>query len=84
MFALVRSVLAAAALATLACRTPMPEVQEGHALCPPCACDGDLSCVDVAIDSETASAVVDGKIYWFCSEECRERFLADPSRFFPR
>lgn len=78
------ALLGAAALAAAACRTPLPDPEPGHALCPCCAEDGDLACVDVAIGPDTPRAEIDGAVYWFCSEECRDRFVAEQRPARPR
>jgi YHS domain-containing protein len=54
---------------------------EHHELCPICAWRGDLACVDVLVDDTTPRAEVGGVTYYFCSEECRVRFLKDPERY---
>ena len=77
--------LSAAALAIPSCSAPAaPAVArpgEQIELCPVCAWRGDLACMDVVVDDQTPKADFDGRTWWFCSEECRERFVKDPARF---
>lgn len=36
----------------------------------------------MAVDERTApSALYDAQTYYFCSQECREAFVADPGRY---
>jgi protein SCO1/2 len=37
--------------------------------------------MEVHIDPSAPHAVFNGKTYYFCSENCREKFLANPSRY---
>jgi len=81
-------ILAAAALALVvgtACATPATAPvhagDELHARCPCCVAYGDLACIDVTVEPDTPSATHDGVTYWFCSDECRADFLADPEHF---
>ncbi|MGD0943989.1 MAG: permease [Acidimicrobiales bacterium] len=46
----------------------------GYALDPVCG-------MQVEVASAPASAVHDGKTFYFCSDRCRSRFEADPARF---
>lgn len=86
-----RTVLVLVALilgATVSCRTAdasaATTVAPGHAICPVCACEGDLACQDVRIRADTPSTVRDGITYWFCSPDCRRKFEKDPAAYLPR
>ena len=37
--------------------------------------------MQVEMELAPASAAVDGQRYWFCSDHCRERFVAEPTRY---
>jgi YHS domain-containing protein len=52
--------------------------------CPVCRVEGDLACVEVHVTEETPACTCDGATFHFCSEDCRERFLADPARYAGR
>lgn len=70
---------AGAALLLSACRAPVPG--EGEAECSVCRHEGDLACVCVRIEADTPRLELDGQTYWFCSDECRTAFAADPGRY---
>ncbi|MEO7995706.1 MAG: YHS domain-containing protein [bacterium] len=38
----------------------------------------------VATDKATGPEAYKGRDYWFCSEDCRDRFQRDPARFVNR
>lgn len=71
-----------AALLVAACRTPVPG--PGEAECSVCRHEGDLACLCVRIEADTPRLELDGQTWWFCSEECRAAFAADPQRFRQR
>ena len=52
-----------------------------HAECLVCKMNADLACVDVELDKQTPSAVHQGKTYYFCSDECHERFVKNPQKY---
>ena len=53
----------------------------GNAACPVCRCEGDLACVDVRIKSDTPRCSCGGKTFYFCSDECRQRFEKQPAKY---
>lgn len=78
-----RTMLASAALAALllgACRSA-PGFDGPTAECPVCKHEGDLACLCVHVEPDTPSCECDGKTYYFCSDECRSDFLADPQKY---
>jgi YHS domain-containing protein len=52
-----------------------------HAECLVCKANADLACVDVAVDKTTPSYSYDGKTYYFCSDECRDKFAKEPKKY---
>ena len=76
-----RSAAAAALLVLAACVTSPPVTDGPTAECPVCRHEGDLACVCVHIQSDTPSCACAGRVYYFCSEECRADFLAHPERY---
>ena len=75
-------VAAALALLFAAC-TPVPERDpaSGCANCPVCLHEADLGCVCVKIEKDTPRVEWNGKIWYFCSEQCKQAFLSHPNRF---
>lgn len=49
--------------------------------CPVCKAEGDLACVDVRPNASTPTVTYRGKTYSFCSEECRDQFMAAPETY---
>ena len=63
-------------------RTPSTQpTQGGHAECLVCKKNADLACVDVEVDSKTPRCVCNGKTYYFCSEECEQKFEKNPAKY---
>jgi YHS domain-containing protein len=52
-----------------------------HAECLVCKKNADLACIDVAVDAKTPSYDYLGKRYYFCSDECRDKFAKDPQAY---
>lgn len=52
-----------------------------RAECPVCRRNGDLACLCVRIEAATPRCEYGGVVHYFCSEECRVEFLADPERY---
>lgn len=46
-----------------------------------CLYEGDLGCVKVRVEENTPRTAYDGRVFFFCSERCREEFLKDPEKF---
>ena len=67
-------------LALAACRSAAPH-DGPSAECPVCKHEGDLACLCVHVEADTPRCECDGETYYFCSEQCREDFLADPARY---
>jgi YHS domain-containing protein len=74
------SVAFAAVLLVAGCAS-VPEPASGCANCPVCAHQADLACVCVKIGANTPSCEWNGHTWYFCSEECKKAFLADPRHF---
>ena len=70
----------AALLALAACHSA-PPFDGPTAECPVCRHEGDLACLCVHVEPDTPSCECAGETYYFCSEECRADFLADPARY---
>jgi YHS domain-containing protein len=70
-------VVCAAACASIPARDPA----SGCANCPVCLHNADLACVCVKVEADTPRAEWNGQTWYFCSEECKQAFLADPKRF---
>lgn len=71
---------ALAALLLAACQST-PALGPNEAECPVCKHEGDLACLCVEIEPDTPSCECAGKTYYFCSDSCREEFLAHPERY---
>jgi YHS domain-containing protein len=59
----------------------VPEPPSGCANCPVCQHQADLACVCVKIGENTPSCEWNDRTWYFCSEECKKAFLADPRHF---
>jgi len=46
-----------------------------------CKRNGDLACLEVRVEEDTPSLDLDGRTYYFCSEECRDDFARRPERY---
>ena len=73
--------LALCCLLGAGCAAQLPAAGQETAECPVCREDGDLACLHVKVNGTTPRAEVGGKLYYFCSDECRERFLKDPGKY---
>jgi hypothetical protein len=67
----------------LGCRAS-PAYAGPTAECPVCRHEGDLACVCVRIEPDTPRCECAGETYYFCSDECRADFQAQPERYVPR
>ena len=75
-------ILLALASASPACSAPRThQLAPGHAECVVCASEGDLACLDVKIAADTPRTEWNGRSFYFCSDECRQRFEREPQRF---
>jgi len=64
------------------CRAPDEHPRDGPtAECPVCKHEGDLACVCVQVEPDTPRCECSGRVYYFCSDECREDFEAHPERY---
>jgi len=74
-------------LAVVACSAPSrggadpSEIGAVYAECPVCRCNHDLACLRVRVEPATPHADIDGVTYWFCSEECRDDFVAHSKKY---
>jgi YHS domain-containing protein len=64
-----------------ACETGPRTVAAGHAECLVCKVNADLACVDVTVKGDTPRAEYLGKTYYFCSNECRDKFVKEPAKY---
>lgn len=53
-------------------------------ICEVCRHNRDLACVCVHIDETTPRVEHEGRIYYFCSAECRNAFLKKPAKYMPK
>ncbi|HEY7089185.1 MAG TPA: YHS domain-containing protein [Tepidisphaeraceae bacterium] len=51
------------------------------AQCLVCKKNADLACVDVEVDANTPKYEYNGQTYYFCSDDCRDKFIKDPSQY---
>lgn len=49
-----------------------------------CLFNGDLGCVSVRVDASTPRAAYEGKVYYFCSDECRLVFEKNQAKYLPK
>jgi hypothetical protein len=56
----------------------------GQAQCVVCKCNADLACVDVRVNPDTPRVVHHDQTLYFCSEYCREAFIAKPEKYVRR
>lgn len=52
-----------------------------HAECLVCKKNADLACIDVEVDKATPRTVYNGKTYYFCSDECKNKFQKNPGKY---
>ena len=83
MKALLSAACAAVLLLAGCASVPEPDPASGCANCPVCARHADLACVCVKVEADTPSCEWNGRTWYFCSEECKRAFLADPRHFTP-
>jgi YHS domain-containing protein len=55
----------------------------GHAECLVCKMNVDLACIDVKVGEKTPQYLYMEKTYFFCSEDCKNDFIKNPSRYAP-
>ena len=55
--------------------------QAKHAECLVCKRNADLACVDVDVDKQTPTYVYQGRTYYFCSDECKGKFVKNPQKY---
>jgi YHS domain-containing protein len=80
------ALIALCAIPNFACETArdVRHSSADHAICPVCNAEGDLACLDVKIDERTPRCEWNGTVYYFCSDDCRARFVRDPNEFLMR
>lgn len=52
-----------------------------HAECLVCKMNVDLACVDVPVDDKTPRYMYNGQDYYFCSNDCLNKFQANPGKY---
>lgn len=55
-----------------------------HANCLVCKMNFDLACIDVAVDDKTPKFMFNGQTYFFCSDECRDKFAKEPTKYLEK
>jgi len=55
--------------------------RSAHSECLVCKYNADLACIDIPVDKTTPSYTYNGKTYYFCSDECRDKFKKDPQKY---
>jgi YHS domain-containing protein len=80
---------AAAALMALAiggCAASPASREDGRptAECPVCRENADLACLSVKIADDTPRTEYRGKMYYFCSTECKAEFEKHPEKYAGR
>jgi YHS domain-containing protein len=58
-----------------------PATKPACAECLVCKKNFDLACVDVDVDATTPRTEYNGKTYYFCSDDCKQEFLKNPSKY---
>jgi len=76
--------LATLLLCLCGCSASPPPIPGVTADCPVCKHEGDLACVCVRIEPDTPRCECAGETYYFCSEECRRDFEANPEAYLER
>jgi len=49
--------------------------------CPVCRENGDLACLRVTVTDATPRVEYAGRVYYFCSDECRAEFERHPEKY---
>lgn len=52
--------------------------------CHVCRYNNDLACIDVKVTTRTPRMEYRGETYYFCSDDCRERFTKNPTKYLPK
>jgi YHS domain-containing protein len=52
-----------------------------HAECLVCKMNFDLACIDVPVDQKTPTYMYNGQTYYFCSEDCKAKFMKQPEKY---
>ncbi len=52
--------------------------------CHVCRYNNDLACINVKVTTTTPRMELAGQTYYFCSDECRERFTKNPTKYLPK
>jgi YHS domain-containing protein len=55
-----------------------------HAECLVCKKNADLACVDVSVSSKTPTYMYNGQTYYFCSDECHDKFMKNPEAYLKK
>jgi YHS domain-containing protein len=61
--------------------TPASSPSPMHAQCLVCKYNADLACIDVTVDQTTPRYEYGGKTYYFCSQDCRQKFAKNPQKY---
>lgn len=76
------AVVSAALGGCATCTFYSPRAPEGPtAECPVCRENGDLACLRVTVREATPRTEHGGRVYYFCSEECRAEFERHPEKY---
>ena len=57
------------------------DTHPGHDECLVCKKNADLACVDIPVEKDTPHYLYNGREYHFCSDECRDKFAAQPAKY---
>jgi len=58
--------------------------KEQVAECPVCKVNNDLGCMNVRVKGDTPKIEYNGRIFYFCSEECKKGFVKHPELYNQR
>ena len=81
LFALLAPLLLLLGCAGSPATTKPSSASAAHAECMVCKMNVDLACIDVAVDDKTPRYMYQEQTYYFCSDECRDKFTKDPAKF---
>lgn len=79
-----RLALCLALAALTACRPVVPVACPGEAIDPVCAYCRDLACIVIPVTVDTPKVEYKGRTFYFCSDSCRDSFLAEPEKYLPK
>ena len=64
---------------------PRPVLSAGpQSTCHVCRYNNDLACIDVNVTTRTPRMEYRGETYYFCSQDCLQRFTKNPTKYLPK